>query len=196
MTAPVLGNHRHSERVMARRSIARERSLDAFELSLANQQSSHDVDEERLLTAARRVLADAELDPAAISLAVIADATIHALNRRFLDHDWPTDVLSFVLEETGGHLEGEVVLSADTAATVARECGWSASDEQLLYVIHGMLHLVGYDDLSDEDAQAMRRAERFYLRECGVDLPENARVVGDAAGSVGRAGGPGGTSAL
>ena len=181
---------------MAHGSIAHDNSLERFQLSLANQQSEHAVEDERLLGAARRVLADAEFDSAAISLAVVDDPAIHELNRRFLDHDWPTDVLSFVLDERDGHLEGEVVLSADTAATSARECGWPATDEQLLYVIHGMLHLVGYDDKSEAEAQAMRAAEQFYLRECGVDLPEEARVLGDAPASIRRAGGPGGTSAL
>ena len=80
------------------------------------------------------------------------DETIHELNRRLLDHDWPTDVLSFVLEDDGDHLEGEVILSADTAGDGRRRTRQLAAEEQLLYVIHGMLHLVGYDDKSDADA--------------------------------------------
>ena len=63
-----------------------------------------------------------------------------------MNHDWPTDVLSFVLDDDDGHLEGEVIISADTAAAAAAEVGWPAAAEQLLYVIHGMLHLVGYRD--------------------------------------------------
>src|SRR4029450_4248528 len=87
------------------------------------------------------------------SSAVGDEKTIHELNRRHLDHDWPTDVLSFVLEDDGEHLEGEVLLSADTAATAADELGNSAAEEQLLYVIHGMLHLVGYNDKDDADTE-------------------------------------------
>jgi len=157
---------------MAHGSAARDISRNGFELSLANQQSVHAVDKGRLLKAARRVLVDSKFDSATISLAVVDDPTIHALNRRFLDHDWPTDVLSFVLDERDGHLNGEVVISADTAAA-ASDGHWTPADEQLLYVIHGMLHLVGLDDQSETDVRKMRAAERYYLRECGVEPVAN-----------------------
>jgi len=151
--------------------------LDHFELSLANQQSAHAVDEERLIAAARRVLQGSRFTSASVSLAVVDDPTIHTLNRRYLGHDYPTDVLSFVLEQREDHLEGEVVFSADTAAAVAAEANhpaWTAAEEQLLYVIHGMLHLVGFDDRTEADALRMRAGEKFYLRQCGVELPGTA----------------------
>ncbi len=157
--------------VMAHGFPARDTSPPGFELSLANRQSIHAVDELRLLEAAKRVLADSKFTSATISLAIVDDAAIHALNRRFLNHDWPTDVLSFVLDARGSHLDGEVVLSADTAATAAAEAGWSPADEQLLYVIHGMLHLIGLDDQAEADVRKMRAAERYYLGECGVAVP-------------------------
>ena len=53
-------------------------------------------------------------------MAVVDDPTIHDLNRRFLDHDEPTDVLSFMLDDEGGRLEGDVIVSADTAARTRR----------------------------------------------------------------------------
>jgi probable rRNA maturation factor len=149
-------------------------------VSLANEQSDHAVDAQRLVEAARRVLADAGVASAAISLAVVDDPTIHVLNRRFLDHDWPTDVLSFVLEQVDDHLEGEVVISADMAASSAAELGCTPADEQLLYVIHGMLHLVGYDDKSPDDAARMRAAECEYLDRLGVGRPHRP-VRGEAA---------------
>ena len=97
-----------------------------YQIALLNQQSRHPVNEAQLKEAATAVLQDSTFSSAAISLAVVDDETIHELNRRHLDHDWPTDVLSFVLEDDGDHLEGEVILSADTAATVANELGNSA----------------------------------------------------------------------
>jgi probable rRNA maturation factor len=145
--------------------------MGRFEISLTNQQARHTVDERRLVEAAKTVLQDSPFTSSAISLAVVDDATIHELNRRHLNHDWPTDVLSFALEDSDGHLEGEVILSADTAASAASEFGNTAENEQLLYVIHGMLHLVGYGDESDDEVQAMRLAEAHYLRQLGVGFP-------------------------
>jgi probable rRNA maturation factor len=148
---------------------------DKFAILLANEQSTHAVDAEMLVAAAREVLEESQFDSAQVSLAVVDDPTIHELNRRHLNHDWPTDVLSFVLEDRDGHLEGEVILSAETAAAAAAEAGWPAAAEQLLYVIHGVLHLVGLRDKTDSEVQQMRSAERAILVRFGFETPVAAR---------------------
>lgn len=127
-----------------------------------------EVDEERLLAAARGVLTDAAIDEALISLAIVDDPTIHDLNRRYLEHDYATDVLSFVLERTETRLEGEVIVSSETAVSQSRLWGWSAEDEMLLYVIHGMLHLVGIGDATSEEREEMRRREGECLARFGL----------------------------
>jgi probable rRNA maturation factor len=151
---------------------------DAFQVAVANEQSLHAVDEQQLAAAARAVLRQSSFQSAAVSLAVVNDATIHELNRRYLDHDWPTDVLSFVLADENRHLEGEVIISADTAAAAAAEVAWPAAAEQLLYVIHGVLHLIGYRDKDPADALRMRAAENEILCEFGFDLADANRGVG------------------
>jgi probable rRNA maturation factor len=98
-----------------------------------------------------------------VSVAIVSDAEIHALNRRYLNHDYPTDVLSFLLERQADRLQGEIIVSIDTARDRCREFGWPASYELTLYVIHGALHLVGYDDSSAEDRDRMRQREAHYL---------------------------------
>lgn len=129
------------------------------------------VDVERLRKAVSLILKDAGFKRGAISLAIVDDGTIHDVNRKFLNHDEPTDVISFVLEEDDAGIEAELVLGADTAARTAAELGVSPDDELLLYAIHGALHLVGYDDLSDEPRVEMRAAEQKYLTQFGVVLP-------------------------
>jgi probable rRNA maturation factor len=79
--------------------------------------------------------------------------------------------LSFLLERDGNHLEGEVIVSADTALRTATQLNWPAEHELLLYVIHGTLHLVGYDDLQPELHKQMREQERFYLARLGLTPP-------------------------
>lgn len=137
---------------------------------IADQQSLLTVEQTRLQAAVRQILVDAGLRTAVIGIAVVDDQAIHALNRQYLQHDYPTDVLSFPLEQNDGHLEGEVVVSADTADCHAKEAGWSASDELLLYVIHGMLHLVGFRDKRPDDIAAMRCAELKYLQQAGAEI--------------------------
>ena len=118
------------------------------------------------------IVRDHGIVSAEISLVIVDDTTIHRLNRDHLQHDYPTDVLSFVLEKTDVHLDGEIIVSADTATRVAAECGWAAQDELLLYFIHGCLHLVGYDDHCDEDRADMRAAEAKYLRQLNLTPPD------------------------
>lgn len=102
------------------------------------------------------------------SIAVVDDQTIQQLNAQRLGHDWPTDVISFVLDQTDSSLEGEVIASAETAAQVCTAAGWSAQDELLLYIVHGLLHVAGMDDVELQERLAMRRVERECLLAIGV----------------------------
>lgn len=136
---------------------------------ITNDQSEHEVDCEQLRAAVLGVVEEAEIDEGEVSLAIVDDETIHALNVQHLQHDYPTDVISFVLEQTAGYLEGEVIVSADMSATVAQEYGWPAAHELLLYVIHGTLHLVGYDDKDPHKKIEMQSAERRHLQRFSIE---------------------------
>jgi probable rRNA maturation factor len=139
-----------------------------IEIEIANEQALVQVDQARLAEAARRVISGEGIESATVSLAVVDDPRIHALNKQYLIHDSPTDVLSFVLEQSESHLEGEVIVSAETATVACGRFGWSAADELLLYVIHGCLHLAGYDDQTEIDLAAMREREKHYLATFGL----------------------------
>ncbi len=115
----------------------------------------------------RAILDDAGISEATISIAIVDDATIAKLHGQFLDDPEPTDVLSFVLERSEQSLEGEVVVSADTAGTCAPQHNSTPEDELLLYVIHGTLHLVGYDDTAPRQRAVMRKKETEYLARRG-----------------------------
>jgi len=144
-------------------------------IHVADQQGKLPIDEARLKRAVRMILEEASIPEARISVAVVDDPTIRALNQQYLGHDEATDVLSFELERSERLLEAEVVVSADTARRAASCFGWSAADELLLYVIHGMLHLVGHDDQTPGERAGMRVRERAYLARFGL-VCEGIRV--------------------
>ncbi len=100
---------------------------------------------------------------------VLADhATVRALNRTYLAHDYDTDVLSFPLSETPGVIEGEIYVDLDTAAERHAEFGASFLQEACRYVVHGVLHLLGYDDSSPEAKTHMHALEDYYLALCQI----------------------------
>jgi probable rRNA maturation factor len=104
-----------------------------------------------------------------ISLAFVDNPTIHRLNQRYLQHDEPTDVLSFPLSEANAaKLAGELVVGAEVAQAQAQERRHDVQAELALYVIHGLLHLCGHDDKSTAAAARMRERERHYLHQLGL----------------------------
>lgn len=104
-----------------------------------------------------------------ISLVFVDNVTIHRLNKRYLHHDEPTDVLSFPLSKPGSKkLVGEVVIGTEVAQAEAAVRGHDLHAELALYVIHGLLHLCGYDDRSIAATKRIRRRERHYLKTLGL----------------------------
>jgi probable rRNA maturation factor len=140
-----------------------------FQIEIHSETSPEAADDPRLKQAAAAIFREALVDRATLSIAIVDDPTIHELNRQFLQHDYPTDVLSFLLDRDQGSLEGDVVVSLDTAARQAAEFGWGTAEELLLYVIHGTLHLVGHDDQDEEARTEMRAAERRILAIFGIE---------------------------
>lgn len=125
-------------------------------------------DARRLKKAVKAILKDADVARAEISIAIVNDEQMHRLNNQYLQHDYTTDVLSFVLEEGEGWLDGELIVCFPYAEREAARFGWTAADEVLLYTIHGTLHLVGYDDQDPESKQEMRASEVKYLAPFGL----------------------------
>lgn len=159
--------------------------LEMIEIEISNRQTSHTFEADRLTGAARMVLVDEGIRRGTVSIAVMDDPGIRQLNCQYLQHDYATDVLSFLLESGPQSLEGQIVVSADTAARTAPQYGWSTDDELLLYVLHGALHLVGCDDVTPEEQNRMRSRERLYLARFDIAPPggEDAfarKVSGDS----------------
>jgi probable rRNA maturation factor len=113
-------------------------------IAIASPQEIVEVDRRRMREVARAVLEGENAADAEISLAFVDNPTIHRLNKRYLDHDEPTDVLSFPLSEPNARrLAGELVIGAEVAKAQAESRGHDVQAELALYVIHGLLHLGG-----------------------------------------------------
>ena len=100
-----------------------------------------------------------------LSVAFVTNAAIRKINRRFLNHDFATDVISFPLDSD---LVGELVISAEYAVWEAAKRKIPVEEELLRYVAHGVLHLLGYDDHRPADRKRMwARQERELRRILG-----------------------------
>ena len=132
---------------------------------------THRFDGEKLIAAVRLILTEQEIKESEISIALVDDPTIRKHNNQYLGHDYETDVISFLLEydPSRSFLSGQLIVSTDTAISVSSELGIPMAHELLLYVVHGTLHLVGYDDTTPQLAAEMRSAEKFFLRQMGVE---------------------------
>ena len=100
----------------------------------------------------------------AMTVAIVPDARVRALNRRYRRHDAPTDVLSFPAEERGEL--GDVVIALGVARRQATAAGHSLGTELRLLALHGLLHLLGYDH--EQDDGRMLRLERRLRRRGGL----------------------------
>jgi len=114
---------------------------------------------------------------AALSIAVVDDGRMARLHQEYMADDRPTDVLTFDLRDDpeSPAIEGEIVVSADTAAREAERRGLDAKEELTRYIVHGVLHLLGMDDRTPSDRRRMRREEDRVLAALACS-PRSNRV--------------------
>lgn len=115
-----------------------------------------------------------------VSIVIVDDAAIQRINAQFLGHDWPTDCVTFPMDGPEEEaLSGEVVVSAEMAIRQAPLHGMSTEAELALYVIHGLLHLCGCDDVTEADRDEMRRREAIHLAAFGLGFVDRASSLAD-----------------
>lgn len=128
-------------------------------------------------------------DPAAIEIAVrlTSDDEVRTLNRQYRDKDKPTNVLSFPMvqpdlldtvtqnSDDGEVILGDIVLAHGVCAAEAAERGISTEDHASHLIVHGVLHLLGYDHMGDAAAEAMEDMERAALANLGLHDPYPVR---------------------
>ena len=100
-----------------------------------------------------------------VTVCIVGDALIRSLNRRFLAVDSPTDVIAFNLTGKGELLLADIVVSSETARRAAGKYKTTPLDELYLYVVHGVLHLLGYDDKTPRRRSAMNRKAKTIVAD-------------------------------
>ncbi|MFA7428895.1 MAG: rRNA maturation RNase YbeY [Rhodospirillaceae bacterium] len=137
--------------------------------------------DELVTVAVNAALAGAEEDegPLEVSVVLTSDAAVQALNREWRGKDAPTNVLSFAVRESGAppppagvpETLGDVIVAFETTADEATEAGTDLKAHVCHLLVHGVLHLVGYDHLDDSDAEDMEGLETEVLAGLGIDDP-------------------------
>ncbi|MGD1993352.1 MAG: rRNA maturation RNase YbeY [Anaerolineae bacterium] len=137
------------------------------------------VDIQALRRAALATLVHQGIEPVEVAIVVSGDLSLRALNRRFRDVDAPTDVLAFPNVSRGPFVDatdrprylGDVIISYPRAEAQANRAGHSTSAELQLLVVHGMLHLLGYEDQAPEARVEMWSVQETILD--ALDVPVN-----------------------
>jgi probable rRNA maturation factor len=129
-----------------------------MEVLIDNRQNRQPIPLKKIKQAAQVVLNALDCPEAELSIVIVDDAEIAELNQRYLQRSGPTNVLAFAMQEgefgeISPHLLGDVVISADTAAREGREAGIPMVAHLIALLVHGILHLLGYDH-ETEPAQA------------------------------------------
>lgn len=148
--------------------------LNAYVVEIQADVDLTGIDTAALSLLAERALNEESVDgPAELSIMLSDDAAVHELNRRYRNTDAPTDVLSFAQSEgdvfaqpeAGARMLGDIIVSVDTARRQAAEYAVTLQDEVAHLLVHGILHLLGYDHEEADDAQIMRAHEDAILGE-------------------------------
>lgn len=95
----------------------------------------------------------------------MSDDDLLHYNKEFLNHDYYTDIITFTLDEDEDLIESDILISVDRVKENAQQNNVDFKSEFLRVILHGVLHLIGYNDKSDEESIEMRTKENFYLSQ-------------------------------
>jgi probable rRNA maturation factor len=141
-----------------------------MELSVENLQKRVALNPLQARKIARAVLHHEGIVTATLSIVFVTRQRIQALNQKFLRRRHSTDVLAFDADDRrkADHIAGDIIISTDAALNNSRLYGTTLSKELALYVIHGIIHLLGYDDHRKRDIEEMRKKEQELLTYLGA----------------------------
>jgi probable rRNA maturation factor len=140
-------------------------------VEIANLQKHYEINKSKIRKVVKVVL-NKEVKSAKLSIAFVDNEEIKRLNERFLGSNEVTDVIAFPLSNKEDILSGEIVISVETAVEVANRKKSNVEGEIILYLVHGILHLLGYNDNNKKNATIMHEKESEILAFLGYNVPE------------------------
>jgi probable rRNA maturation factor len=138
------------------------------ELVVAVEHSTRSLDVDRLEARLRTAMVGEGFELRYLAVVLTDRATVQTLHRDFFADDTPTDVVTFPLDEAAAAarvIDGEVYVDLDTAAERAPEFETDLATEATRYALHGLIHLMGHDDATEEQRATMRTLEDRYLHD-------------------------------
>jgi probable rRNA maturation factor len=130
-----------------------------------------EVDFDRLRKLVQQICRCFALDKAAINVAIVGDETIKKVNSEFLDRPQPTDVISFDLsDDHTAEQSYDLLINAEEAARQSAKRGHSTEAELALYITHGLLHNLGFDDADETQSRKMHNMEDEILQQAGFGV--------------------------
>ena len=124
-----------------------------------------DLDDDWLNSICKNILIDKNQNTATISIILTNDKKLLQLKNQYFQQDVLTDVITFNLEENGDPIDGEIYISLHRVSENAKEFKQDTGRELKRVIIHGCLHLLGYDDQTPEEKKTMTRMEDHYLSQ-------------------------------
>jgi probable rRNA maturation factor len=138
---------------------------------IANRQQTKKINARLLQQIADDLLAQLKIETAELGIHLVGAKEMARVNRQFLQHEGSTDVITFdyqpseaSLQKPASNLHGELFICVDDAVSQAKEFGTNWQSEVVRYVVHGVLHLLGHDDLKPDSRRTMKRAENRLVR--------------------------------
>lgn len=142
-----------------------------MKLNIINLQKLHFIDKNRVKKLISSIL-KVEKKNAELNLVFIDNKKIKKINKTFLGHNFATDVISFAYNNASleNNISGEIIISVEMAVELAQKLKCTIEGEIALYLVHGLLHLLGYNDKLKKDARKMHQREKELLSMYGYDV--------------------------
>jgi len=153
-----------------------------MEITFTDLQNKVHLNSSQIIRIIKSVLRYEKIKTATLSVVFVNYQRMTALNKQFLNRYYATDVLAFDMRDDEDSarkpkaMAGDIIISTDAALKHTRTSGSGLADELALYLVHGILHLLGYDDHSPADVKRMREKEREVLSYLGGTIDKMCRM--------------------